>query len=40
MFDGENADLLDLGEIVLRIAVQLQHADVDQRIIARAARPW
>ena len=26
--------LLDLGEIVLRVAVQLQHADLDQRILA------
>ena len=32
--------LLDLGEVVLRVAVQLQLADLDQRIVARAARPW
>ena len=33
MFDGREGGLLDLGEIVLRVAVQLHHADLDQRIV-------
>ena len=33
MFDGENAAMLDLLEIILRIAVELEKADIDRRIV-------
>ena len=39
MFDGREGRLLDLREVVIGIAVQLHHADLDQRVIAHAARP-
>jgi len=32
--------LLDLGEIILRIAGELEHADLDQRVIPCAAILW
>ena len=34
MFEGGEGGLLNLGELVLRVAVQLHHAYVDQRVIA------
>ena len=33
MFEGENAACSISGEIVLRIAVELEHADLDRRIV-------
>ncbi len=33
-FDGREGGVLDLGEVVLRVAVQLHHADVDRRVVA------
>ena len=34
MLEGAKAALFDLGEIIVRVAVQLQHANIDHRDIA------
>src|SRR3982074_1226239 len=38
MLGGRKRGLLDFGKIILRIAVELEHADLDQRVIL--VRPY